>query len=59
MKRVDRFRFDIFKAEGVRQQRLHENPYRFWSTYAIAYVFGNRLSGTVDVLVPVAPMAGL
>src|SRR5262249_5800685 len=47
---MDRFSFDIFKARGVRQERLHHNPYRFWSTYAIAYVFGQRLSGPVDVL---------
>jgi hypothetical protein len=44
------FNFEIFKARGVRQERLHDTPYRFWSTYAIAYVFGQRLSGTVDVL---------
>ena len=47
---MGRFSFDIFKARGVRQERLHDSPYRFWSTYAIAYVFGQRLSGTVDVL---------
>jgi len=47
---IGRFNFGIFKARGVRQERLHDTPYRFWSTYAIAYVFGRRLSGTVDVL---------
>jgi hypothetical protein len=50
IERVERFNFDIFNASGVRQDRLHDTTYRFWSTFAIAYVFGQRLSGTVDVL---------
>jgi len=44
------YNFAIFRARGARTERLYDTAYRYWSTYAITYVFGRRLSGRVDVL---------
>ena len=47
---VIRYNFEIFKARGVRKDQLSGTPYRYWSSYAIAHVFEERLSGQVNVL---------
>lgn len=45
-----RYDFSIFRASGVRRERLNGSVYRFWTSYAIAAELGERLSGNVDFL---------
>jgi len=45
-----RYNFGIFNARGVPKEQLNGTPYRYWHSHAIAHIFGNRLSGNVDVL---------
>lgn len=45
-----RYCWDIFQARGVRRTQLGGTPYRYWSSFAIAYVLQRRLSGRIDFL---------
>ena len=45
-----RYDFGIFNAAGVRREELAGTPYRYWHSHAIAQIFAERLSGTVDIL---------
>jgi len=45
-----RYCWQIFNAEKVRKSELGGTPYRYWSSFAIAYLLGQRLSGRIDFL---------
>jgi len=47
---ADDYVFEIFTARGVRREQLWGSAYRYWSSFALAYVLGRRLSGRIDFL---------
>jgi SAM-dependent methyltransferase len=42
--------WDIFSAPALRRSELAGTPYRYWSSFAIAYLLKKRLSGRIDFL---------
>jgi len=45
-----RYCWKIFNTEKVRKSELAGTPYRYWSSFAIAYLLEQRLSGRIDFL---------
>ena len=45
-----RYCWNIFSAPQVRKGELSGTPYRYWSSYAIAYEYSRRLKGKIDFL---------
>src|SRR6476646_5267462 len=42
--------WEIFRSPVVRRTELAGTPYRYWSSFAIAYLLEKRLSGRIDFL---------